>query len=133
MASNMKLSSLLRSIASVVAGFITVFALSVGMDVVMESSGIFPPQTQPEAYTQWMLSLALTYRTIITIFGGLVTAKLAPSPKMKHVMVLGIIGTIGGVAGIFAGWQYGNHWYPIALAILAYPSVWLGGKLAAKN
>jgi hypothetical protein len=127
----MKLPSLLRGIASILAGFITVFALSVGTDIVMESNGIFPPQTQPEAYAQWMLALALTYRTIITIFGGWVTAKLAPSPKMKHVMILGIVGTIGGVAGIFAGWQYGNHWYPIALAVLAYPSVWLGGRLGA--
>lgn len=125
----MKLPSLLRSIVSVLAGFITVFALSIGTDVVMESSGIFPPSTQPEAYTQWMLGLALAYRTIITVFGGWVTAKLAPSSTMKHVMILGIIGTIGGTVGIFAGWQYGNHWYPIALAILAYPSVWLGGKL----
>ena len=129
----MKLSSLLRSIGSVLAGFMTVFALSVGTDMVMESSGILPPPTQPEAYLPWMLALALAYRTAITVFGGWVTAKLAPSPKMTHVMVLGIIGTIGGVAGIFAGWQYGNHWYPIALAVLAYPSVWLGGKLSLKH
>jgi hypothetical protein len=125
----MKPLSLLRNILSVLAGFITVFALSVGTDLVMESTGVLPPATQPEAYVPWMLGLALAYRTIITVFGGWITAKLAPAPKRKHVMALGIIGTIGGIVGIFAGWQYGNHWYPIALAVLAYPSVWFGGKL----
>ncbi len=122
----------LRSISSVLAGFVTVFALSVGTDIVMESTGVLPPPSQPEDYVTWMLVLALAYRTVITVFGGWVTAKIAPVPKMKHVMALGIIGTVGGVVGIFAGWQYGNHWYPIALAVLAYPSVWLGGKLAQR-
>lgn len=122
----------LRSIGSVLAGFVTVFALSVGTDIVMESTGVLPPPSQPEDYVTWMLVLALAYRTVITVFGGWVTAKIAPVPKMKNVMALGIIGTVGGIVGIFAGWQYGNHWYPIALAVLAYPSVWLGGKLAQR-
>lgn len=126
----MKIPSLFKSIFAVLTGFVTVFALSVGTDIMMESAGILPPPSQPEAYVPWMLALALAYRTVITIFGGWVTAKLAPTPAMKQVMILGIIGTLGGVAGIFAGWQYGNHWYPIALAVLAYPSVWAGGKLA---
>ncbi len=129
----MRIPSFLRSILAVLSGFVTVFALSLGTDVVMESSGILPPATQPEAYVPWMLGLALAYRTIITIFGGWVTAKLAPAPVMKHVAALGIIGTIGGIVGVFVGWKFGNQWYPIALALLAYPSVWLGGKFGMRG
>jgi hypothetical protein len=49
-----------------------------------------------------------------------------------HIAALGIIGTIGGIVGIVVGWEYGNQWYPIALAVLAYPSVWFGGTLAKR-
>ncbi len=99
----------------------------------MESTGVLPPATEPEAYVPWMLGLALAYRTVLTILGGWVAAKLTPAPKMKHVAALGIIGTIGGIVGIVVGWQFGNQWYPIALAVLAFPSVWLGGKLYTKR
>lgn len=48
---------------------------------------------------------------------------------MKHVKILGVIGTLGGITGIFAGWNLSDHWYPIALAVTAFPLVWLGGKM----
>ena len=79
-----------------------------------------------------MLALALFYRTVYTVAGGYVTAKLAPQNPMKHVMILGVIGTLAGIGGIVAGWNLSQHWYPIALAVLAYPSVCLGGKLKMK-
>lgn len=128
----MHIPSVLKSIFSVLAGFVTVFALSVGTDIVMESTGVLPPATEPESYVPWMLGLALAYRTVITVFGGWVTAQLAPAPTMKHVAALGIIGTIGGIVGVVFGWQFGNQWYPIALAVLAFPSVWFGGRLAKR-
>jgi hypothetical protein len=81
-----------------------------------------------------MLMLALAYRMIFTVAGGAITAALAPKNPMKHVMILGIIGTVGGIGGIFAGWNLSDHWYPIALAVTAFPCVWLGGKLkTSKN
>lgn len=125
----MRISSLLKSIFAVIAGFLTVAVLSMVTDLILESTGVLPPVTQPEAYVPWMLWLALAYRSVYSVAGGFVTAKLSPSKAMKHVVILGILGTIGGVAGIFAGWQYGNHWYPIALAVTAFPLVWWGGKL----
>jgi len=123
----------LKSIGAVVAGFLTVVVFSIGTDAVLEGIGFFPPATKPEAYASWMLFIALVYRTIFTVFGGFVTAKLSPSNPKKHVIALAIFGTLGGIAGVFAGWSYGNQWYPIALALLAFPSVWYGGKLATKN
>ncbi len=118
----------LKSIGSVIAGFLVVVVLSIVTDIILEGAGIFPPAAEG-LFVTWMLALALFYRTVYTITGGYVTAKLAPSNPKKHVMILGIIGTVAGILGIVAGWNLSSHWYPIALAVLAYPSVWLGGKM----
>lgn len=121
--------NIFKSIGAVVAGFLVVVVLSVGTDAIVEKVGILPPASEPEALTTWMLAFALLYRTIYTVFGGYVTATLAPQNPMRHAVILGIIGTIAGTAGAIAGWNLSAHWYPIALAALALPSTWLGGKL----
>lgn len=123
----------LKSIGAIVAGFLTVVMLSIVTDMIVEGIGFFPGVAHPELYTWWMLLIALAYRTVFTVLGGYVTALLAPGNKMKHVTVLAILGTIGGAIGVMAGWKYGNNWYPIALALLAYPSVWYGGMWRMKR
>ena len=122
-----------KSIFAVFAGFVTVALLSVVTDFMVEGLGIFPPATQPEAYESWMLFVALVYRSAFAVLGGYVTALLAPANPMKHVKILAIIGTIGGIAGVFVGWNLSEHWYPIALAVTAYPLVWYGGTLRVKK
>ncbi|MFA6603379.1 MAG: hypothetical protein WCT10_00890 [Patescibacteria group bacterium] len=121
--------SIFRSIGVVLAGFITVAALSVITDRTLEATGVFPPAVHPEAYTAWMLALALGYRSIYTIAGGYLTARLAKSRPMRHVAGLMVLGGIGGVAGAVSGWNLGNHWYPVLLAATGPLFVWLGGKL----
>lgn len=118
----------LKSVGAVLAGFITVFILSVVTDYVLEALGIFPP-TDQGLFVTWMLILAFAYRFIYTVMGGYVTALLATTLPMRHVIILGIIGTVAGTIGVFVGWDLSDHWYPIALAVTALPSTWLGGKL----
>ncbi len=125
----MQVKNMLKGIGAVVAGFLTVAVLSIVTDMILESTGIFPPSTEPMATTPLMLAFALLYRSIYSILGGYITAWLAPFRPMQHVVILGVFGTIGGILGVIAGWQFGNHWYPIALAVTAFPLVWLGGKL----
>jgi len=50
---------------------------------------------------------------------------------MKHAMILGIVGTVLGVVGVVATWNrgLGPRWYPIALAVLAIPQCWVGGRI----
>jgi hypothetical protein len=50
---------------------------------------------------------------------------------MKHALTLGIVGTLLGLAGVMATWNLGlgPRWYPIALAVLAMPQCWAGGRL----
>lgn len=120
----------LKSIGSVVAGFFTVTLLSIATDILLESTGIFPPPVEG-LFVTWMLVLALAYRTVYTVAGGYITAVLAPNRKMRHVIALAIIGVIGGTLGVVSTWgmNLSPTWYPISLAVLAYPSVWLGGWL----
>jgi membrane-bound acyltransferase YfiQ involved in biofilm formation len=122
---------ILKSIGAVLAGFIVVAVLSTLTDYILETAGIFPLPGKEKFDVTWMILLALVYRTAYTILGGYITAKLAPYKPMAHVWVLAIIGLLGALAGLIATWNMdlGPRWYPLALLILAIPSVWLGGWL----
>jgi H+/Cl- antiporter ClcA len=77
----------------------------------------------------------LGYRTVYTIAGGYITALLSPDKPMKHVWILALLGLVGGILGVIGSWGkgLGPDWYPISLALLSIPSVWLGGKLQKKK
>lgn len=121
-----------KSIQAVVAGFVAVVFLSTATDALLESLGIFPPISAQGLFVPWMLAFALLYRMLYTILGGYITAWLAPVNPMRHVWVLAIIGQIGGISGVIAGWNLSAHWYPIAIAVTAIPCVWLGGWLRTR-
>jgi len=122
---------LVRSIWAVFAGFAAVVALSVATDAVFHALGVFPPVGEPMSATLYMLALA--YRTLFTVAGGYVTARLAPRRPMAHAIALGIIGIVAGTAGAVTLWSFGDQWYPIALVLLALPSTWLGGRLHSRR
>ena len=85
--------NILKSIWGVAAGFLTVDVLSTGTDWVLETIGIFPPPSDQVLFVPWwMLMLALIYNTAYTVLGGYVTAALAPSNRMRHVVILAKIG-----------------------------------------
>lgn len=123
--------NILKSIWAVLAGFIVVFALSIGTDKLMEATGIFPVGAM--ALGDGLLALAFIYRSIYTILGGYVVASLAPQNPMRHIVVSGVLGTIGGIAGAIGGWNLSHHWYPIALAATGFLFTWVGGKLKVRQ
>lgn len=119
---------MVRSIGSVVAGFVAVAVLSLSIDQVLHALGVYPPWGQP----MWEVSdnaLALAYRCVIAVFGGWFTARLAPSKPMRHVGVLVVIGLLAGTAGAIAAipMKLGPAWYPIAIAVASPPLTWVGG------
>jgi hypothetical protein len=118
-----------KSIGAILAGFITVFVLSVVTDLILETIGFFPPATQPEAYTWWMLLIALIYRSIYSVAGFYLTARLAPNHPMRHAIILGIIGTLFATLGAIANWNLSANWYPVLLVLVTLPCAWLGGRL----
>jgi hypothetical protein len=125
----------LQRIGAVLAGFFATFILSVATDLALHATGVFPPWGQPMSNA--LFALATAYRTIYTVAAGYITARLAPDRPMAHVWALGIIGLVAALAGTVATWnagpEFGPKWYPLALVVLALPSVWTGGKLAQRT
>ena len=125
-----------KSIGAILAGFLTVFILSVVTDMILEALSIFPAPERAGEYMPWMLVFALIYRSAYTVLGGYVTAKLAPSKPMKHVVILGIIGLVFGTLGTVANWKLATEsgtWYPILLLLFSFPCIYFGGKLRLKK
>ena len=121
----------LRSIGAVLAGLVVIFVLSIGTDLAMHATGVFPPWGQPMSDALFLLATA--YRIVISIGGCYLAARLAPDKPMKHALALGIVGVIVSIAGTVATWnrgpEFGPKWYPIALVVLSMPCAWVGGKL----
>ena len=121
----------LRRIGAVLAGLLAVFILSIGTDVVLHATGVFPPWGQPTGDA--LLLLATAYRTVYGIAGGYIAARLAPDRPMQHAVVLGVVGIALSTAGALATWNAGPafepKWYPLALIAIAMPCSWAGGRL----
>jgi hypothetical protein len=122
-----------RSVAAIVTGFLVVVLLSLGTDQILHMLNVYPPWGQP----MWEPGdnlLALGYRSVFTVLGGYVTARLAPSNPMRHVLMLAAIGLVVGVVAAIGTipMKLGPAWYPIALALTGPAFTWLGGKLHGK-
>lgn len=123
-----------RSIGAVLAGLLTIAVLDNLIDVVLHSTGVYPPLGQPMADGLFML--ALTYRTVDAILGGYLAASLAPSRPLRHALSLGAIGivlsSLGVLATLAGGPELGPLWYPLALVAVCLPCTYVGGKLAGR-
>jgi uncharacterized membrane protein len=126
--------SILKGILAIVVGFIFIGVTHNGTDFILESLGIFTPPTV-RFDTTWMVITATIYRNVFMIAAGYLTAALAPPPKMRYVIILGVIGTLMGVVGIVANTilDLGSVWYPYALVLLGFPCLYLGAKLRIKE
>ena len=120
----------LKSILAVAAGFLTIVATHIGTDKVMHALGVFPPASQG-MHDPALNALALAYRSAFTVLGCWLTARLAPSHPRDHALVLGLIGTALASAGAIAtrDMNLGPAWYPLALAVTAFPLAWVGALL----
>lgn len=119
-----------RRILSVIAGFVAVVVLSVLTDMLLEMAGVFPPPDQG-LYDTGLLLIATGYRSLYTLAGGYLTARLAPDRPLPHAVALGIVGLVAGSLGAVANAGLGPAWYAWGLVVLAMPLTWLGGKLVA--
>ena len=113
---------ILRRIGAVLAGFLAVAILDLGIDIVLHATGVYPPWFQPMATPLWFL--AIGYRMVDGIIGGYVAGRLAPDRPVKHALALGILGLVMSVAGLRERGQrteFGPKWYPLALVVIALP------------
>ena len=120
-----------RSVAAVLLGFIAVVVLSLGTDQVLHMFQVYPPWNEP-MFDPRLNLLALAYRSVYTVLGGYITARLAPHNPMRHAVALGIVGLVAGSIGAIVSitqYDLGPDWYPIALALTGLPLTLLGGAL----
>jgi hypothetical protein len=124
-----------RSIIAIVAAIIANVVLSLGVDQFLHVLGVYPPWGQP-MYEPSLNLLALGYRIMFAVVSGYLVARLAPREPMRHAAILGIIAvvlsTLGAVVAITQA-DLGPAWYPIALVIVSFPSVWLGAVLQGRR
>ena len=122
---------ILRRIGAVLASMLAVIILSIGTDMVMHASGVFPPFGETMADALFLLATA--YRIAYGVAGGYIAARLAPDRPMQHALVYGAIGLVVSIVGAMATWDagpaFGPRWYPLALVATAMPCAWAGGRL----
>jgi hypothetical protein len=125
---------LLHSAGAILAGFLCVAVLSLGTDQIFHMLDVYPPWGEPMRDFGDNL-LAFSYRSLYAVAGGTVTARLAPYAPMRHVLILGCIGTILSALGAYAAitMDMGSVWYPVALVVTALPLTWLGGYLGLRH
>lgn len=126
---------ILRSIGALFAGFLVVVVLSLGTDLALHATSVFPPWGKPMSDALFLLATA--YRTLYAIAGSYLTARLAPRRPMAHALAGGAVGLVLSTAGAVATWNegpaFGPHWYPLALVATAMPCAWVGGRLHAMS
>lgn len=126
--------TILRSIGAIAAGAAVAIVFSIASDVAMQAMGLLPrPGSAPP--TDGPLLIATIYRTLYGVLAAYLMARLAPHSPLLHALIGGAIGLLVCIIGAAATWngQYGPHWYPLALILLAMPQAWLGGRLGAAS
>ena len=113
----------LRRIGAVLAGMLAVIILTIGTDMVMHATGVFPPWGEPMSDALFVLATA--YRIVYGVAGCYVAARLAPSRPMLHALILGAIGFVLRIAGSVAMWDAGPAWYSLAIIAIAMPCAWV--------
>lgn len=123
-----------RSAGAVATGFAVVVVLSLVTDQVFHVLDVYPPWGEPMREPGLNL-LALAYRSVYTVGGMYLTARLAPHSPMQHALIGGVIGTIIAAVGAVTTipMQLGPAWYPILLAVTALPLAWLGGWIFVRG
>lgn len=126
--------NILKGIGAILAGMIFIGIFHAGTDFLLERLGIFTPPSEG-FHTPWMVVTATIYRCVFTVIGGYITATLAPNPPMRYVAILGLIGLALCIAGAIATipMKIAPAWYPIVLAVTAFPCTWLGGVLRGRQ
>lgn len=131
----MKIKNIFKSIGAVLFGIILVFALSYGTDYLLRALGVMPntlrPNTLPMYGSEGLIFGVIVYRSLYNVIGAYVIARLAPNHPIRHVLIVGVIGLVGSLAGTFASMNMnvGPIWYGFTIALVSIPTSWLGGKL----
>src|SRR5688500_15057833 len=126
--------NIVKSIGAVLAGLLFIVVTHTLTDKILEGTGVFPPPEEG-LHDTVLLLVATVYRTVFSIVGCYIAARLAPSSPMLHAMIIGVIGVLGSIGGAIMATQMDLSplWYPLLLVVLSLPIAWFGGWLATRG
>ena len=132
--SSMNDSTLLRSVAAVILGFVvlTIGSVVAGR-VLFATLGVGPGLALSAAH----IAASLGSRLGISVLAGFLTALAAPRAPRLHAGVLAAILVFFSLASLWglstAGEPYGPTWYPVAMLVMGPIGVLAGGVLRARR
>ena len=119
---------MLRSILAIVAGFVTIGALSMGTNAALHAAGVLPDTSQPITDTG-VLMVTVAYVAVYAIAGCYLTALLAPNRPMRHALILGALGLALNVVTTLSMRGQFPDWYLAVGVLTTMPYAWIGGRL----
>ena len=131
---------MMRSILCVVAGFVVMMAVwmaatAAATELIVEG-GLFGAATGPRsALPPEYFAANLLMSAMGAMLGGWVTARLAPSAEMAHVLALAglmILMSLPGLLGYGESQVAQPQWYIYGLPILCVSAAILGGWLRSR-
>src|SRR5580693_4961765 len=84
----------IRSVGAVLAGIVVGVLVTIGTDLVLHATRVFPPWGQPLVNADAFLPLAAAYRVVYGVVGSCITPRLSPDRLMQHAFVGGVIGIV---------------------------------------
>lgn len=133
----------LRSVIAVVAGF--VLASAVMMVIEFINGHVLHPDlgtaaagmTNPDAIRDLLASAPVSVFAVVligwllgSVAGGWVTARIAPTSKINHALVLGVLLTLAGIANNLM--IPPPLWFWIVGLLVLVPGAWVGGRFATR-
>jgi hypothetical protein len=124
-------SSTVRSILAVVAGFLFIGTLAFGTGAALTAAGLFP--AAGAALTTGQVLLEAAYVAVFAIAGCWLAAFLAPDRPMRHALILGVLGLAFNVIGVVTTWGQRPLWAVVVNLALVMPYAWIGGRLRERQ
>ena len=120
---------MVKSVLAVIAGFALWSILWLGSNAAMAQ--VFASKFQEDGSTESgaILAAFLVISLSCSVLAGFLTARLANRAPMKHVLILGIIQVVIGIAVQAQYWELLPIWYHLIFLLLLLPGHLLGGQL----
>ena len=126
------MKKILRSLGAVIGGSV---AIGVTAFVAGYVLGTIAPEVFQNGRTSnpAILMFILAYSITFSGLGGYVTAWLAGSARMNHVIALAILQLIAGIAASTQTAGALPGWFVVAVVVLPVPAILLGGSLRSRT
>jgi len=129
---------MIRSVLAVLAGILTLTAVSFGIEAVADPllMRLFPESLPTRAAFSHSLPVTLfgfAYGAGSIALGGYVTAWLARRAPLKHAAIMGVVQCALTVWAMAAMWNHAPAANWIGALVMAFPAALLGGWLFARR